>query len=152
MVDEFDRRILNIMESDCDRALKDIGKDIGLYSPSAVSKRIKDLKAAGIIKKNVSLIDYEKLGYKFMTIIFIKTKYSKNYATSVGEKLKKLPNIISIYFVLGDIDFILLNINKSIEEYRLVMEALTTMEEIERSDSRVVAYKIKDIDFDTIDL
>ena len=150
MVDEFDKRILNIIKDDSAMPLKDIGKAIGLFSPSAVSKRIKDMKKSGIIKKEVAILDYERLGFDFMTIILIKTKYSKNYASSIGDKLKQLPNVIAIYFVLGDIDFIVFNINKDRSDFLKVMEALTEMEEIDRSDSRVVAYAIKDIDFGSI--
>ena len=150
MVDEFDKRILNIIKDDSAMPLKDIGKAIGLFSPSAVSKRIKDMKKSGIIKKEVAILDYERLGFDFMTIILIKTKYSKNYASSIGDKLKQLPNVIAIYFVLGDIDFIVFNINKNRSDFLKVMEALTEMEEIDRSDSRVVAYAIKDIDFGAI--
>ena len=150
MVDEFDKRILNIIKDDSAMPLKDIGNAIGLFSPSAVSKRIKDMKKSGIIKKEVAILDYERLGFDFMTIILIKTKYSKNYASSIGDKLKQLPNVIAIYFVLGDIDFIVFNINKNRSDFLKVMEALTEMEEIDRSDSRVVAYAIKDIDFGSI--
>ncbi|MCL4311186.1 MAG: Lrp/AsnC family transcriptional regulator [Candidatus Thermoplasmatota archaeon] len=150
MVDEFDKRILNIIKDDSAMPLKDIGNAIGLFSPSAVSKRIKDMKKSGIIKKEVAILDYERLGFDFMTIILIKTKYSKNYASSIGDKLKQLPNVIAIYFVLGDIDFIVFNINKDRSDFLKVMEALTEMEEIDRSDSRVVAYAIKDIDFGSI--
>ncbi|EQB73839.1 MAG: AsnC family transcriptional regulator [Ferroplasma sp. Type II] len=150
MVDEFDKRILNIIKDDSAMPLKDIGNAIGLFSPSAVSKRIKDMKKSGIIKKEVAILDYERLGFDFMTIILIKTKYSKNYASSIGDKLKQLPNVIAIYFVLGDIDFIVFNINKDRSDFLKVMEALTEMEEIDRSDSRVVAYAIKDIDFGAI--
>ena len=108
------------------------------------------MKKSGIIKKEVAILDYERLGFDFMTIILIKTKYSKNYASSIGDKLKQLPNVIAIYFVLGDIDFIVFNINKDRSDFLKVMEALTEMEEIDRSDSRVVAYAIKDIDFGSI--
>ncbi|MCL4437940.1 MAG: hypothetical protein M1616_01045, partial [Candidatus Thermoplasmatota archaeon] len=51
-----------------------------------------------------------------------------------------------------DIDFIMLTVNRSRKQYLETMETLTEMEEIERSDSRVVAYTVKDIDFSGIHL
>lgn len=98
------------------------------------------------------MLDYEKLGYDFITVTLIKTRYEKDYAQTIGEKLKKLRNVIAIYFLLGDIDFIMLSINKSRKEYIATMEALTEMEEVERSDSRVVAYSVKDIDFNSVNI
>ncbi len=152
IMDEFDIKILNVLKNNSDMPLKDIGKTIGLYSPSAVSRRINEMKKSGIIKKNIALIDYEKLGYDFMTIVFIKTKYKKDYAHNVGERLKRLDNVVAIYFILGDIDFVMLTINKNREAYLRTMEALTAMEEIERSDSRIIGYTIKDIDFGSINI
>ncbi|MFG1450060.1 MAG: Lrp/AsnC family transcriptional regulator [Thermoplasmataceae archaeon] len=152
MVDEFDLRILDILKDDCDLPLSEIGKRIGIFSPSAVSKRIKELKDQGLIRKNISLLDFEKLGYDFLTVTFIKTRYEKNYAKKIGEKLKAIPNVIGIFFILGDIDFILITVNRSRKQYLQTMETLTQMEEVERSDSRVVAYTVKDIDFSGIQL
>lgn len=152
MVDLFDLRILSVLKNNSEISLSDIGKRVGVFSPSAISKRIHELKREGYIKKSIALLDYERLGYDFLTVTFIKTRYEKNYAQTIGEKLKRLPNVVAIYFILGDIDFIMLTVNKSRKEYLATMETLTEMEEIERSDSRVVAYTVKDIDFDGIDI
>ena len=152
MVDELDIRIMNILKDNCDIPLSEIGRRIGIFSPSAVSRRIKELRDQGLIKKNVSLLNYEKLGYDFLTITFVRTKYSKNYAEKIGEKLKTLPNVIGAYFILGDIDFVLITVNRNRKQYLETMEKLTAMEEVERSDSRVVAYSLKDIDFSNINL
>jgi AsnC family. len=70
----------------------------------------------------------------------------------IGEKLKAIPNVIGIFFILGDIDFILITVNRSRKQYLQTMETLTQMEEVERSDSRVVAYTVKDIDFSGIQI
>ena len=152
MLDRFDLRILSLLKDNSEISLSEIGKKVGIFSPSAISKRIHELKSQGYIKKNVALLDYEKLGYDFLTLTFIKTRYEKNYAQIIGEKLQKLPNVVAIYFILGDIDFIMLTINRNRKQYLTTMETLTAMEEIESSDSRVVAYTVKDIGFDGINL
>ena len=151
-MDRFDLRILNLLKDNADLSLSEIGQKVGIFSPSAISKRIHELKNQGYIKKSVTLLDYEKLGYDFLTVTFIRTRYEKNYAQTIGEKLKQLPNVVGIYFILGDIDFILLTVNQNRKQYLATMEKLTAMEEIERSDSRVVAYTVKDIDFSGINL
>lgn len=152
MIDKYDLKILNVLKEQADLPLKEIGKRAGLFSPSAVSKRIKNLRDLGYIKKDISLLDYEKLGYDFQTITLIKTNYDKDYAKVIGDKLSKLPNVVAVYFIFGDIDFVLITINKSRTEYIRTMEYLTSIDEIERSDSRVIAYTVKNIDFDLLDL
>lgn len=151
-MDKYDLKILNILKGRSDLPLKEIGRMAGIFSPSAVSKRIQNLRDQGYIRKDISLLDYEKLGYEFQTITLIKTNYSKDYAKVIGEKLSELPNVVSIYFILGDIDFVLVTMNRNRSEYLRTMEYLTSIGEIERSDSRVIAYTLKDIDFDSIDL
>lgn len=151
-MDKYDLKILNVLKDRSDIPLKEIGRMIGIYSPSAVSKRIQSLREQGYIKKDISMLDYEKLGYDFQTLTLIKTNYSKDYARVIGEKLSKLPNVVAIYFIFGDIDFVLVTMNRTRAEYLKTMEYLTTIEEIERSDSRVIAYTLKSIDFDSLDL
>ncbi|MCL6090558.1 MAG: Lrp/AsnC family transcriptional regulator [Candidatus Thermoplasmatota archaeon] len=152
MLDDYDLKILNVLKDEADLPLSEIGQRVGIFSPSAISKRIKELKKAGYIKKTIAILDYEKLGYDFVTITFIKTNYGKNYAAKIGDKLKKLPNVVAIYFILGDIDFVLITVNKSRVDYLKTMEAITGIEEVERSDSRVVAYSIRNIDYSYINL
>ncbi|MEM4090523.1 MAG: winged helix-turn-helix transcriptional regulator, partial [Thermoplasmatales archaeon] len=67
-MDNFDRRILRLLEQDATLSLKEIGKSVGLYSPSAVSKRIDDLKKKGFIKKISATLDFSKLGFNFYTM------------------------------------------------------------------------------------
>ena len=56
-MDEFDKRILKLLRVDATMSLKEIGKKVGLYSPSAISKRIDGLKREGYIKKITATID-----------------------------------------------------------------------------------------------
>jgi Transcriptional regulators len=50
----------------------------------------------------------------------------------------KLPGVISVDFLLGDIDFILYTISRNSIEYQHLMDKLSTMEGIERTDSHIV--------------
>jgi Lrp/AsnC family leucine-responsive transcriptional regulator len=137
-MDETDFKILSILQKDADTSLKKIGLMAGLNSPSAVSRRIEAMKKAGIIKKDISIIDYKSIGYGFYTITFIRAKYGKDYYKELGKKLQNISGVISVDFLLGDIDFILYTISKNPEEYQKLMDTLSTLNEIERTDSHVI--------------
>ena len=61
-----------------------------------------------------------------------------------------IKGIISIYFLLGDIDFVLITLNKSKEEYEYILEQLTKIEGVERTDTRTVLRVFKEGDYDSV--
>ena len=151
-LDTFDVRILKTVETDAELQLKEIGKKVGIFSPSAISKRLKSLKHGGYIKRVTAKLDYSKLGFNFMTITFVRAKFSKNYNNLIGHKLQKLPGVVSLYFLLGDIDFVMVTVNRSKEEYEKTLDILMAIEGIERSDTRVVLQTFSEMDFRNVDI
>lgn len=146
-MDEFDRRILKVVEANSDISLKEIGHKVGIFSPSAISKRIDSLKEEGYIKRMGADLDYEKLGFNFITMTFVRAKYQKDYKDVIGKELSQLPGVISVYFLLGDVDFVIITVNKSKEDYQNTLETLTSIEGVERTDSRTVLQVFKENDY-----
>lgn len=138
-MDKTDLKILSVLQQDADIRLKKIGILAGLNSPSAVSRRIEVMKNKGIIKKNIALVNYKSLNYNFYTITFVRAKYGKYYYKDLGEKLKNIQGVVSVDFLLGDIDFVLYTVNKNAEEYQKLMDTLSTIDGIERTDSHVIS-------------
>lgn len=151
-MDEFDKRILRLLREDATLSLKEIGKRVGLYSPSAISKRIELLRMNGYIKKISASIDYSKLGYSFVTLTLIRGKYGGNYKDVIAEKLKKIPGIVSVYFLLGDIDFVIETVSKSKDEYSKILDRISSIAEIERSDTRTVLQTYREMDFGSVEI
>ena len=131
-------KILGILQKNTDIALRKIGIAAGLHSPSAVARRIDAMKRDGIIKNSIAVIDYKKIGYDFYTITFVRAKYGKEYYKDLGKTLSQIPGIVSVDFLVGDIDFVLYTITKNPEEYQKLMDKISTIEGIERTDSHIV--------------
>jgi len=51
---------------------------------------------------------------------------------------------------LGDIDFVTVTISKNKEDYERILDELTDIEEIERTDSRTVLKTYKEYDISSI--
>jgi Lrp/AsnC family transcriptional regulator for asnA, asnC and gidA len=150
-MDEFDKRILKLLRQDATLSLKEIGRKVGLYSPSAISKRIEGLKKEGYITKITATIDFSKLGLNFVTITLVRGKYGAGYKETIAEKLKEIPGIVSVYFLLGDIDFLIYTISKSKEEYSKMLDKISSIPQIERSDTRTVLQIYKQSDYTSVD-
>ncbi len=151
-MDEFDKRILKLLREDATLSLKEIGKRVGLYSPSAISKRIEVLRMNGYIKKITATLDYSKMGLSFATLTLIRGRYGGNYKDTIADKLKKIPGIVSVYFLLGDIDFIIQTISKSKDDYSKILDRISSIAEIERSDTRTILQTYKEMDFGSVDI
>ena len=137
-MDKTDIKILNALQKNSEMSLRKIGIVAGINSPSAVSRRIDAMRRDGIINNNVSLINYKKLGFQFYTVTFVRAKYGKEYYKDLGKTLASLPGVISVDFLLGDIDFIMHTVNRNADEYQNLLDQLSTIEGIERTDSHIV--------------
>lgn len=60
-LDEFDRKILAILQADNMTPQRTIGEAVNLSAP-AVQRRIKRLTESGVIKANVAVVDPEAVG------------------------------------------------------------------------------------------
>ncbi len=137
-LDHVDKKILKTLCNDANISLSELRKKTGILSESALSRRIKKMKDIGIIRGQRIVLDYERLGYEFQIVAFVKAQYGPGYVDIVAEKIRKIKGVVSLTFLLGDIDFVVSIICKSKDEYASVLDQLTNIEEIERTDSRTV--------------
>ncbi len=150
-MDIFDNRILKSLAKNSKKALKEIGREAGLFSASSVSKRITGMENDGIIKGYSCEVDYERLGYDFLTITFVKANYKYNYNKEIGRSLSMIKGVVGVYFLLGEIDFVLLTMSKNKDDYSRILDQVSSIEGIDRSDSRTVLEVYKDYDLSDLD-
>ena len=63
-IDIVDAKILELLQNDAGLSIAEIAERVGLSS-SPCWRRIERLKKAGVITKQVTLLDHEKLGLTF---------------------------------------------------------------------------------------
>ena len=151
-MDLTDLKILDLITKDYDLPLKELGKRCGINSPSAVSKRIKKMREEGVLKGFSPIIDYSKFGLNFLAVTFIRAKYGKAYTDRLSTKLKNISGLIVLLEILGEIDFIAITINKDQETYKENMRYMMSLEDVERTDTRVVVENFMLCDFSNLKL
>ncbi|MHB8361207.1 MAG: Lrp/AsnC family transcriptional regulator [Thermoplasmataceae archaeon] len=149
-MDIVDLKIIELLSNDAEMPLKEIGRLCGINSPSAISKRIKKLKEDKVIKKIVPIIDYDKFGLGFLAVTFVRAKYGKNYTDVLSKKLKTVDGLITLLEILGEIDFVMITLNKDQETYKENMRYMMSLEGVERTDTRVVIDNFMLCDFSNI--
>ncbi len=143
VLDEIDKKILNILQDDANRSLEEMGRELGL-SKSTIHYRIKKMMEKGIIRKFMAFVDPLLIGYDILAISLIRAKFGPGYQKKVGEKLMKIKGIWAVYFLLGDIDFVVLIRAKNRADLQRIINEFINTAEIERSSTHIVLERIKE--------
>jgi Lrp/AsnC family leucine-responsive transcriptional regulator len=141
--DETDLKILRILQEDCRTPLEKMAADLGV-SKSTVHYRIKRLEREGVIRGYFARVDAAKLGINFTGVVFMRGKFGPRYQEKIGKKIASIPGVYSIYFVFGEKDFIVIARAHNREEFIRRLENVFNIEEIERTDTVVVARVLKE--------
>lgn len=98
-LDERDRTLLGLLAEDSTRSYAELGKLLHLSAP-AVHERVRRLRADGVIKANVAVLDGAKLGRPLLTFVHVDT--TSWAATRHLLALKELPEVEEIHTVTGE--------------------------------------------------
>lgn len=151
-MDEFDRRILKVLEKSSDMSLKDIGNHVGLFSASAVSKRINSLMENGLIRDFSARIDYGRMGYNFSTYTFVEVSRNSEGRDEIGRKLSEIKGVISVHSLLGNVDFILKTLNRDREDYSRTMDRILAIDGVDHTDTRIIMDSYRDNDYSSVEI
>lgn len=107
MLDQTDRRILEVLQSDASLSLADLSEHVAL-SRSACGRRLQRLESEGYIKGRVTLLNAEKVGLPLTVFISIKTnQHTSAWATRFQKVVEKLPGVLEVYRMAGETDYLL---------------------------------------------
>lgn len=116
LVDDIDRKILNILSENSRRKLLDIAGVIGLSVPSTKA-RIDRLVAEKVITKFSIHVDTEKTGLPISVHVRVKlNKLTDARQNEFIAYLKKNKNIIDIFSIMGQYDLLLVVLGESSTE------------------------------------
>ena len=102
VLDDKDRKILAILESNSRTSIRVIAKSTG-YRPSTVHQRIKRLKDQGVIQKFTVKLDDEKLGRDLVVFMLISGAMDKY----LDDKAMRDPCIQEIHGITGEYDLLI---------------------------------------------
>jgi len=141
--DDIDIRILASIQKDCRTPLETIGKDLGVPK-STIHYRIHRLEQAGVIEHYFAKLNAAKLGKDYLAVVLVRAKYGPRYHERIGRRIAAIPGVWAVYYVLGDNDFVILIRANDREDYMQKLEKISSMSDIERTSTQVVAKVIKE--------
>jgi Lrp/AsnC family transcriptional regulator len=106
-MDSTDLKILAILQEDASLSVADVAKRVNL-SQTPCWRRIQKLTDSGVISKRVAIIDPDAIGLGLTVFVEIETSdHSKEWLERFAAAIKEMPEIMEIYRMAGDVDYLL---------------------------------------------
>ncbi|WP_379065518.1 Lrp/AsnC family transcriptional regulator [Mesorhizobium sp. UC22_110] len=138
MLDDLDRRIVEILVDDARISLKELAARVNLSSPSA-SERLRRLEERGVIRAFTVDVDPAALGYTLQAIVRIKPLPGRLH--QVQKLVEEIPEFTECDKVTGDDCFIGRLHIRSISDLDRILDRIT--DKAETSSAIVKAQPVK---------
>jgi Lrp/AsnC family transcriptional regulator, leucine-responsive regulatory protein len=138
MLDEVDRRIIDLLAENARISLKELAQRVNLSSPSA-SERLKRLEERGVIRAFTVEVDPKALGYTLQAIVRVRP--APGQTPRVQKLIEEIPQFTECDKVTGDDCFVVRLFARSIEEMDEIIDRLG--EKAETSTAIVKAQPLK---------
>lgn len=125
-LDAIDRKILALLQEDARLANVELADKVGL-SPSPCLRRVRDLEAAGVIRRYVTLLDPAAIGLPVSVFVNVTLERQVEQALERFEAvILKRPEVMECYLMTGDADYLLRVVIADLSSYeRFLIEHLT---------------------------
>ncbi len=131
-LDDFDRSILRLLQTNCDLPLNAIAERVHL-SRNACWRRIKRLDDDGVIRARVALLDPQKMNLGLRVLISVRTdKHTPEWLDAFHKAVAGMSEITEVLRTSGQTDYILTAIVPDMKSYDQLYQRL--IERIELSD------------------
>ncbi len=134
-------KILQVLAKNSNFSYRQVARATRL-SPSTVMKNVEKLRKEGVVKRCVTLVDFERLGYDVQ--VMIQLKVSKGKLFEVEEKIASSPNVFAVYDQTGQYDAAILARFKSRRELDGFLKKIQTYPFIEDTETSLVLNVIKE--------
>ncbi|WP_420132296.1 Lrp/AsnC family transcriptional regulator [Rhodopseudomonas sp.] len=144
-LDRSDLKILRLLQEDATLSVAEIANKVGLSS-TPCWKRIQRLQMEGVITGRVALVDQEKIGLGLSVFVFIESgDHSKEWQATFAATLKALPQIVDMYRLAGDFDYVLRVVVPDMKSFDEFYRKLIRTAALKNVTSRFAMEKIKSV-------
>ena len=137
-MDKQDLLLLRSIQQDSSLSTGELAEKVGM-SKSACWRRLQKLTADGVIKKQVAILDAQKLNLPLTVYISIRTnEHNDNWASQFQEVTKNISGILEVHRMSGDLDYLLKAVVEDMQGYDKLYKQLIKAELFDVSSSFVM--------------
>jgi Lrp/AsnC family leucine-responsive transcriptional regulator len=144
-LDSFDFKILNAVQVNNRVTSAELAREVGLSS-SACQRRLNSLRKAGIIERDVSVLNRNKLNRKITIIVQILSDIEgAEHDKEFKKSMLSAPEVMQCYYVTGDYDYVVIATFNEMGDYEeFTKKYFLKYPNIKRFNSMVVMNKVKE--------
>ncbi|MFG1480047.1 Lrp/AsnC family transcriptional regulator [Xanthobacter sp. V4C-4] len=126
LLDDASLRILDALQQNAELSNAELAEQVGL-SASPCWRRVADLKARGVIRGAVALVDPLKLGLAVNVFVHVTLKQQDKPSLEVfTSAIRRRPEVMECYLMTGEADFLLRVVIEDLIRYQsLMLDCLT---------------------------
>jgi Lrp/AsnC family leucine-responsive transcriptional regulator len=143
-LDRTDKRILELIQRDARISNIELAEKIGL-SPTPCARRVKQLENAGLVLKQVTLLDQSKLGLKLTALVLISMdRHTPDRFENFESLVKDYDEVIECLLMTGQsADYLLKVVVPDMEYYQeFLLNKLTRIEGVSGVHSSFILRKV----------
>ena len=141
MLDETDRRIIEVLERDARTSLRKIAGEVGV-ALGTVSNRVRKMEEKGIITGYRVMLDSDRVGWGLTVVIGL--RINKGLLIEIQEKIAKDPRVYGVYDVTGDFDSMVVARVRDPDDLNDLTKNVLSIGGIIRSSTHVVLNTVKE--------
>lgn len=116
-LDPIDRRLLELVQTDCRRPLDALAEAVGL-SASAAQRRLRRLRRAGVVEAEVAVVAPASVGRPLTLLVEVTVERERaDLIDGFKRQMRAAPEVQQCYYVTGEADFLLVMTVRDMEEY-----------------------------------
>jgi Lrp/AsnC family transcriptional regulator len=144
-LDRSDLKILDVLQQHGNLSAAEVAERVGLTSTTAW-RRIARLEEGKVIRRRVALLDRESIGLNVMIFAHVRLATQGREALAKFEQaVRKHPEILECYTLLGETDFLLRIVARDIKAYEaFFLDHLSRFPAVQAVNSSIVLSIIKE--------
>jgi DNA-binding Lrp family transcriptional regulator len=143
MVDNTDRKLINILLEDSRLSFRKIAEKAGV-SVATVMNRVRRLEREGVIKGYGAYLNYDKLDYDVEAIIEVRIARTRGSPFEVDSFILNHPNVQAVFDVTGVIDHVILVKFQNRRRLNDFLKKINSLPSIETTQTRFILKNFKE--------
>ncbi|XWN33412.1 MAG: Lrp/AsnC family transcriptional regulator [Devosia sp.] len=143
-LDAADKRILTELQRDASLPVAELAERVGLTS-SPCWRRVQRLKEAGVLGALAYRADPKALNLSLTVFVAVRTaSHNAEWLTDFQRAVERIPEIVAVHRLAGQIDYLLKVMVPSIDAYDAVYKRLTASVDITEVTSMISMETMRD--------
>ena len=123
-LDSIDKRLLELLQANAEVPVAELAAQVHL-SPTPCWRRVQRLKEAGVITKQVALVDPRKINVGVTVFVGVRTsQHTPKWFNNFRAVVQAIPEVVEFYRMSGDVDYLLRIVVPDIAAYDTVYQRL----------------------------